>query len=459
MDFSECLIGIVKNEYMRLPKKPQLCRTLVEVEQSVQIMIFIRPLGLLIESRDAMQTLNDIKSFVESGNKKVATHFRVDVDNLMSVFFYAHLIGCSYTDLNLQFVQTDSPTIPEGYVGLDLRLAGFKGKETCCFNEMVKALSDEETLLALRSLSEYATMQDKGDYYCLPKVVQRGSLADQVAGLRGNRWRDGQLLKHFEPVFNAHFVCTEPDYQMGADVLDTLAAEWVRFHFQLSDEEEVSSSKFAALVKRIPGDDGLALKDFASYLQLEVSGEMNSQPAAVRAGLLATFVALLKANGWEDSELYYWLVPIFDAQLSKGHYRLTAETATLDCTKLANGRIVVLDVAKADTTAAFDLGADFAIYIGRSGMGIVRKAQLKEPHLGELVEPLKALILQGFIEVSGEETAAKLGEQWVNKIMEGFYIDDDGYLFAWGTRKAPATGPCPVTAMQLGKLLEELISQ
>ncbi len=135
--------------------------------------------------------ISDLRRELSVRNCRVATHIKPDLDALLSVALWAHLIGMNVRDLILSFIPSGSP-VPEGFVGLDIS-AGFKGLNSSCFEELLE-LATPADRAALGLLGAHATKQDQGEVHRLPRELSIGFFGNCLSTFRKAGWTDQNLV-------------------------------------------------------------------------------------------------------------------------------------------------------------------------------------------------------------------------------------------------------------------------
>ncbi len=136
-------------------------------------------------------------------NRCVVTHLMVDLDAVMSVAAYAHLIGRRVKDLAISFVPAGIDKAPSGMVGLDIT-AGYKGLPFSAF-EGVVSLMPLEDRQALRNLVSHVTRHDRGDFYKLEDAsLAIGTIGTMIKLLRSSGSSDLEMVELGERIFLSH---------------------------------------------------------------------------------------------------------------------------------------------------------------------------------------------------------------------------------------------------------------
>lgn len=143
---------------------------------------------------------------ITAGTRKVVTHRFVDLDAVMSVSFYAHLIGATVADLELRFVPSNEQVFSADEVILDLHAPGLKGADSSCFETMLELVYQagfvgERDYQALLPLAQYVTLEDHDKVYHLERQLRVGTLAELVDSMRGHGDADRDIVLWAEKAF------------------------------------------------------------------------------------------------------------------------------------------------------------------------------------------------------------------------------------------------------------------
>lgn len=391
-------------------------------------------------------TLDRVLREISAGNRRVVTHTSSDLDSLLSLVLYAHLVGIRVQNLILRRETAALRMAPSGWVPLDVDY-GLKGLETSCFATLMNVCAKDgvppelsDVPQALAGLMTHVTAQDKARTHKLPP------------GLR--YWTFGAMLTRLKVGQQERHVRGEEKFlrqlSWAQEIFDFLLYYGRAKLAGKVGDDSVHDAELIALLeaecdRREPESIGTkrALETVRESIRAMRAGEHLVLPEEIQAGMLHTLFRAWKLANVPEGTLVNRVSEEIELARIQGVSRIELEATILPLvTYLAGGRIAVLPAQNyaGMFEILFDRGVEFVVYDdGRLSVGIKRNSRLDEPHLGQLLSPHFAGQMQGDVPV------------------DGWFAHPDGFSFVWGTFKARPTRPAPMNGMQLGQLLEHCL--